>query len=477
MVHLYSIIHIPRRYDDFYTVLSNTKEIAIPEEFKERFLDISEDINTIFTSNLHNWNIEITKDKMFNRIAEKGYVTVGGSTLQREFSQDFKEFYTEEFLDYIGYNFDVDVNDSWLRYTTTRKKPVGDPLKFILVIRYLFGSFKEFYKYNKEYSLFKEGPYPCLNIVCPNYNKLVINDTMQINNSHGYPLATFKCDHCGFKYSRRGPDKNDNDIYNKTYVKDYGHLWHDKLKECVDKSFSLRKMSKLLGCNIETLRTWANFYKNPTLVKPSTIGLTNNPDNLLLEQYKNEFIIFLKENPAATRLDMYRFNPNAYKYLSENDNKWITNTIRFVKENKSITKEERLENYWLIKDELITINLLKAISKIKVEKTPYERLTIAILQKYIGYYNLRQNRNKLPRCSHILDKVCETIPVYQKRRVNYVMKEMADNSIKITIAKVLRNSGITTGRANQEVLNYIEKMLKEHNHGNVIIIENNDNDK
>ncbi|MCB2290142.1 TnsD family transposase [Clostridium sp. CS001] len=465
---------IPRRYDDYYTVLSNSKEIAIRGEFKERFLDIAEDINTIFTANLDNWSIEITKNKISNRIAEKGYVTVNGVTLQQQFSKDFKKYYTEEFLDYIGYNFDVDENDSWIRHTTTRKKPVGDPLKFILVIRYLFGSFKEFYNYNKEYRVFKEGPYPCLNIVCSNYNKLVIKDVMQINESHGYPLATFICEHCGFKYSSRGPDKNDNDIYNKTYVKHYGHLCHDKLKECVDKGFSLRKMSKIIGCNIESLRTWANEYKHPNLVKTPEMELTNEPDILLIEQYKNEFISFIKDTPTATRLDMRRFNPKAYNYLSENDNEWIFNNIKFVEGHITVSKEERLNKYWLNKDELIARDLLKAISKIKAEKPLYERLTITVLQKYIGYYNLHQNRKKLPRCSEILNKVCETIPDYQKRRVNYVMKEMADNGVNISIAKVMRDAGLRT-RANEEVLNYIEETVNKHNCGDVIVIENSDN--
>jgi predicted nuclease of predicted toxin-antitoxin system len=54
------------------------------------------------------------------------------------------------------------------------------------------------------------------------------------------------------------------------------------------------------------------------------------------------------------------------------------------------------------------------------------------------------------------------------------MKEMADNSVAITVAKVLRNAGITTQRVNHEVLSYIKKMINEYNHGNIIIIENND---
>ncbi len=264
-------------------------------------------------------------------------------------------------------------------------------------------------------------------------------------------------------------------IYMKTYVKDYGHLWHDKLKECVDNALSLRKISKILGCNIESIRTWANKYKNSNLLKTPTVELTTEPDILLLEQYKNEVLSFIKENPNATRQNTYRFNPKAYKYLSKNDNQWILNTISFVKENKTISKEERLENYWLNKDELISEGLLNAISKIKAKKSPYARLTIVVLQKYIGYYNLHQNRNKLPRCSEILDKVCETIPVYQKRRVNHVMKEMADNSINITVAKVLRNAGLSTQRVNQEVLNYIGEKVTVLNRGNVIIIKDNDN--
>jgi hypothetical protein len=466
---------IPRRYDDCYTVLNNCKDIAIPEQFKERFLNICEDINTIFTSNLDNWNIKTTKDRMFNKLSEKGYVTINGTTLQRQFSQDLKKYYTEEFLDYIEYNFDVNENDSWIRHTTTRKKPVGDPLKFILVIRFLFGSFKEFYEYNKKYSIFKKGPYPCLNIVCPNYNKLVIEDVMQINSSHGYPLATFRCEQCGFKYSRRGPDKNDNDIYRKTSVKDYGHLWHDKLKECVDKDFSLRKMSKILGFTaLSILKVLANKYKSPSSANNTRLEPTDKLDALLIERRKNKILSLSKEGPTVARLDICKLNQKAYKYLSENDNKWLYNTLKPVKEKNYISKVERLKNYWLNKDESISENILIAIGKIKSEKMPHQRLTIAIIQKYIGYYNLHQNRDKLPKCSHILNNVCETTIAYQKRRVNFVMSEMTDNSFNITLAKVLRNSGLSSQRTNREVINYIEERVKEHNHGKIIIIENGD---
>ncbi|MBU3199499.1 TnsD family transposase [Clostridium estertheticum] len=470
------ISYIPKKYEDYCTVLSNSKKINIPEKSKKFFLDIADDINTIFTLNLNNWNIKTTRNKIFNKMVEKGYITIT-NVLQKNFCQDFKRYYSEEFLNCIGYNFEINDKGSWLR-RVTRKNSSSDPLRYILIIRYLFGSFNEFYKYNKEYTTFKKGPYPCLNRICPNYNKLVIKDIMQLNISNGNPVATFKCGYCGFKYSRRGPDKNDNDIYNKTYVKDHGHLWHNKLKECVDNGLNLEKMYKILGpCYLTEIRILVNKYKNPNSVKTTTLELSNNSNILLSEQYRNQVIDFIKETPNATRLNIHRANKIAYNYLFKNDSEWLSNNIKFVKKNKSISKEERNKNLWLDKDDLLENELLIAISKIKLEETPYKRLTVYNLQNHVGYYSFNYNRNTLPKCSQILDKVCETILAYQKRRVNYIMKEMANNNVKITLVQVLRNANLRTrtgANVNEEVLKYVKKMVKEHNDGNIIIEDTDD---
>ena len=80
---------IPRRYDDCYTVLSNSEEITISEEFKERFIAIAEDINALFSSDLTNRNIEVTKNKITNKLPEKCYISPTGTTLQQQFGLDF----------------------------------------------------------------------------------------------------------------------------------------------------------------------------------------------------------------------------------------------------------------------------------------------------------------------------------------------------------------------------------------------------
>ncbi len=320
---------ISRRYDNFCTVLSNSKEIIIPEKFKKNFLNISEDINTIFILNLDNWSIENTNIKIATRLAELGFKLLNSMKSQREFAKVFKSYYTEEFLDYIGYNFDVNKDGSWIRQIT-RQKPVADPLKYILLIRFLFGNFEKFYNYSAKYSIFIEGPYPCLNKICPNYNKLVIKDIMQVKRHNGYSKAIFQCEHCGFTYSRRGPDKNYSDIYNKTYVYDYGHLWHTKLKEYVNNGFGFVKISNLLQYkNKEKLITLIDEYKSTNLINIQTKELINKPDNLLIEQYKEEILSYINENPNANIKSIS--TKKAYRYLLKYDNEWVLNTTKLPK--------------------------------------------------------------------------------------------------------------------------------------------------
>lgn len=452
---------IPSRYNDIYTILNCAKEIEIPEAFRTKFIDIANDIAFIFAADLTGWNIEITKEKIHNKIIDKGYVSIKGQTNQKNFSKDFIDYYTEEFLQYIGFNFDIDDNDSWLRHTTTRKKPICDPVKYILVINYLFGSFKNFYSYKDKHNFFNTAPYPCLNKVCPNYNKLVINEC-SISNSHNHPLAVFKCEYCGYTYSRRGPDKTINDIYKKTYVKDYGYLWLDDLKRFNEQGFSLRKMSKLLGCpNLDTIKRYIEKITSGNLINDEKKEFSEENDLLLVDKYKSMFLKMLNENPKMNALSAYKENPTAYNLISKSDKNWIENNF-LIKKNHICSNENRLKKYWEDKDIFLSDKINKSIAKIKTQQDLYERITIALLQKHIGYYNLHQNKSNLPKCFRIINLECETIQDYQKRRIDYVMKQMADESKRFTFAKVFRYAGLRDG-AMPEVLNYVQQKIDEHN--------------
>lgn len=78
---------MPSRYNDIYTIINCAKEIEIPEAFRTKFLDIANDIAFIFAADLTGWNIEITKEKIHNKMIDKGYVSIKGKKIKRIFSK------------------------------------------------------------------------------------------------------------------------------------------------------------------------------------------------------------------------------------------------------------------------------------------------------------------------------------------------------------------------------------------------------
>lgn len=365
---------LPRKYDDYYTVLSNSKELIIQEKFTKKFLAIARDINSIFISNLSNCNIDITKSKIANKIAESGYLKSDGTTSCIKLYLDFKKYYTEEFLDYIGYNFNPTNTNTWLKDTITKSNHVTNPIKFLLVIRFLFGNFKNFHKYN----------------------------------------------------------------------------------------------------NMNRVSTLSNKYANYNSNKSLIIKSDGVSCDLLTKHYKKQILSFIKNNLHCSRVNVCKLNLVAYKYLLKNNKEWLYNTIPPTKIKTDFQKEKQ-KNNWLNKDELLSQKLLEAINTIKSEKAPYKRLSVRILEKYCGYYGLSKNKNRLPKCSKILDKTCETITDYQKRRINYAINKMNDNNINLTISEVLYNAGLGARTfVKQEILNYVKEKIIECNLINMNK-QNNDN--
>lgn len=110
---------------------------------------------------------------------------------------------------------------------------------------------------------------------------------------------------------------------------------------------------------------------------------------------------------------------------------------------------------------------MNAIDKIKCVRLPYRRITIHILQKYIGYYNLHQYKHRLPKCFNIINLECESIADYQKRRIEFVLKDMASKSKNITFAKVFNSAGLRN-TVNPDVLDYIYCRIKDYKQGKIL---------
>lgn len=225
-------------------------------------------------------------------------------------------------------------------------------------------------------------------------------------------------------------------------------------------------MSKSLGCSdIGTIKNHIEKIKSGVLIKNDIVKTTSEEsivledDLFLVEKYKFIFLELLAKHSKMNALLLYRTYPKAYKLVSKHDREWIENKLLKQKPTQG-SKSNRLKKYWRDKDKYLYEKLIRSLDKIKAKQELYERITIALLQKYIGYYNLHQNKSKLPKCFKLINVECETIIAYQKRRINYVIKKMEDGGIKITFAKILYKAGLRS-KINEEVLSYIKEMMKK----------------
>lgn len=82
---------------------------------------------------------------LMHRLSEMGLVTPGARVRQRKLQEQFVTFYGRDLLKML--ECVPQQNDhSWLASTTRTMRYVVHPLRLMLLLRYLYGSFSEFLK-------------------------------------------------------------------------------------------------------------------------------------------------------------------------------------------------------------------------------------------------------------------------------------------------------------------------------------------
>ncbi|WP_257985669.1 TnsD family Tn7-like transposition protein [Bacillus canaveralius] len=168
-----------------------------------------------------------------------GYANYLGKVHQQYFTQQFKGYYGKEFLTLVDCDFDEHSDTSWLRSIVRKHRKVFHPLQHLLLLSFLNVSVKDLDQFKgKQYKPFGQAPYYCLNPAAGHYKNRVIEDvTITTCTDTRRPVGTLSCK-CGFVYSRRGPNIDENDVFRIGRIKVFGDIWLAKLKELVASGLS-----------------------------------------------------------------------------------------------------------------------------------------------------------------------------------------------------------------------------------------------
>lgn len=347
------------------------------------------------------YNLYFSKSLYLSRLKQLGYVTINEHIRQAKLLEQFHLYFGEDTLNFLDCSLKGD--STWITLVTRKARRFVHPVKSLLFIEFLYGSLQECINHKNHFHPFGDEPWPCLNRASDHYGKKVITHChITACSDTRRPVGTFSCE-CGFVYSRRGPDQDEQDKYKIGRIKSFGQLWLKKLDQLIhEERLSYRAASKILGVDPKTVIKYANRLQNQENKKVITQALT----------YK--------------------------KYTKGQE-------IPVKPEKKEIKPKQRVN--WELRDLEISILIEEECKKMLNSTEKPIRITLSNVARRIGLSSLVfKKKNMLSVSMSILDKYKESIEQYQIRRVNWVVQQFNEWPIKRW--KIEKLAGLRPGYSN-----------------------------
>lgn len=372
--------------------------LNLSEKAQLRLYEIAQDAQVLIRLG-HSLDLYNLRDSLLHKLSERGWLTPSNRIRQRELEEQFATYYGKELLESLSCMAYGD-EYSWLAVATRKARRAVHPLRQLLLIRFLFGSFECFLKQRgTNYSPFGDGPWPCLNQAADHYRELLIRNVRITRCSDtGKPVGTFICS-CGFAYSRRGPDEQPEDRFRIGRIKAFGHVWKNQLADYLENGLSYRSAAAKLGVDANTV------------IKYAQCGLSNEDLN--------------HEVPLK---------PSQSRKLKDPKKKHSTHYVRVD---------------WVKRDLELSWKAEEACRKMLDDKHVKPiRVTAASIGKRIGKLALlEKHKERLPLTMEVLSRYMESVEQFQTRRIKWAAGQM-QLEFPIKRWKLVRKAGLRPGYSN-----------------------------
>lgn len=361
-----------------------------------------------------------------SKLLEYNFSYYTGRVKQKEWRDYFTSIFNQEVLQLFSTPLKGELD--WLTLIVQKHRKTFHPIRHLLLMFALNIEVADLFEKDKAIRPFGSPKWPCLNPVCSYYKVPIIEEVeITLSEKSKEPIGTFTCPCCDFSYTRRGPDKDENDKFCKTRVKKYGHVWMSKLKEYSNLNIGLRELSRKMGADSNTIRRYLNNEKSNS-VKILTPSKRDRENWLILQRnFPNKNTKQLKQEEKALYMRLYR-----------KDREWLQENC--PKLNQAIP-HERID--WTMRDNEVLNLVTNAVEKLLNSEEKPIRITINRIGNLIGNRALLEKKlDKMPKTKAYLKSKVETVEQFQQRRIIYTIKEFRKRGEDIVPWKILRRSGI-----------------------------------
>lgn len=370
-------------------------------------------------------------------LIEKGYANINGQVNQRKLYDAFIAFYPHQFLENL--NIDVSSLRLWLESITRKHRKSFHSYYHILMLIFLGLEVVDiFMDSSTSVELFGKQKYPCLNIVCPEYRRDVIsNVSIRTCEKTKLPIRRLTCSTCGFSYTKKGSEQNQEKRYKYTRIMDFGSLWKQELKLLLAQNLSYRAIARQLQVDTNTVIKYEKILNGEMLQVKKT-----SDKKLLKDKIKSHRLIWselVQKNPKLSKTELRRIHPSTYTFLYRNDRDWLNEHSPKLRKPKSENKRVN----WQERDQELLIKVQKATEELKNLSGEMKRITVKSIGDAIGEKALLEKHlDKMPKTKSFINEVFENKKDFRLRRVMHVKKEMKESGEALRDWKLFRRANI-----------------------------------
>ena len=409
------------------------------------YIKIAKSYEFLLSNNLYQFNNIKIHEMYLNYLDKKGFVTSSKRIKQMELADQFVNYYGEKLLNILNCHIDKNNQSNWLKNITRKPRKIIHPLRHILFINFLCGSLEIFFQSEINYHPFGKDPWPCLNIAADHYLKDVVSECIVTSDyKTRKPVGTFVCS-CGFIYSRKGPEFKVDDRFKVGRIKQFGHIWEQRLIELInEEKYNLKSLSKKMNCDPKTIVKYAN--KLSVIDKINTIMKVKEKNfictNKDYSHYKEELVNFIKINPDLSRTEIRNKMYKQYIWLYRHDKEWLMENLPDCLDKRKIDYKAANRVDWNERDKQISDAI--GIEYVKIKSSgKLIRITKTILGRRTGYSSLLDKHIKrLPMTSQLLEQICESVEMFQMRRIKIVAEQLYEKKGSFQRWELVKAAGI-----------------------------------
>ncbi|TGE32993.1 TnsD family Tn7-like transposition protein [Desulfosporosinus sp. Sb-LF] len=450
-------------------------EFLSEENIQQKLHQVAESVHHLLNHHLID-NSQVRVHQMYLHLMNaKGFLTSKGHISQQDLAFAIYGFYGGSILSIMESGLGKGNEYNWLKVITRKPKRVVHPIRHILLMMFLSGSAEEFFRNDfRPVPVFGEPPWYCLNPAAEHFRQPVVVDCkISADYKTRKPVGTFAC-HCGFVYSRRGPDLTPEDKYRIGRIKNFGPVWEAKLHSLLKKgNVVFREIGRIMNCDPNTIVKYAHKLGlaeqlgcKIRVQQPVSPGPSKSKADFF-KRYAKDITVFLKENPECCRTEMRFALQKQYAWFYRNNPDWLEEHLP-PPLTKKLAKDTKVRVDWKTRDIEILFQLKGANHELLSLSRPV-RITSSRLAKSIGQRAVIQRHiDKLPRTADFLEKVSESVSEFQRRRIVGVTKEIFQRKGSVKKWEVIREAGIRP-----EYLSNVESFIQDDIQRIQLLIESN----